>query len=52
MNVSNNYKVRFTYNGSIKKVLGFTADAYESGVHYSENFEYIVKILAINTIFD
>ena len=38
----------FTHRNSIKSVLGFTKDEYESGIRESEN---IVNILVINSIF-
>ena len=41
------YIVKFTYNNSLKNVLGFTRDVYNEGTHFSEN---VVNIMSTTSI--
>ena len=47
LNIKENYKVLFKGHRSIKEILGFTKNIYDSGINESEN---IVNILPVNSI--
>ena len=48
LKINTGYTVRFSHENSIKKILGFTQDSYNAGIHHSEK---LVNILSINSIF-